>query len=232
MQHIHQFIDSEQHPDYEACTICGSFHSKSPVDPNILYQDEYWSEKWGHSTPDDQCNNLTESESCGISKLDKVISLVPKGRNILEIGCFPGLIMGRLLELGYNCVGIEPCPEYNSYIGNRAKEALIQNGYFPQCTTAYTTAMFDTVLAIDIVEHIEDYKSFIKEVWRLLVPGGVFIMMSPIIYNGEYRDRDFFPQEHLWLFQYEYINWYLKTVFRSVKFDRWQTGHEIFICSK
>lgn len=42
---------------------------------------------------------------------------------------------------------------------------------------------FDLVVAIEVLEHVEEDARFVQEVWRVLRPGGVFVMTTP---NGDY----------------------------------------------
>ncbi len=44
-------------------------------------------------------------------------------------------------------------------------------------------ATFDCVVAVEVLEHVERDAEFVREVWRVLRPGGVFIMTTP---NGDY----------------------------------------------
>ena len=59
---------------------------------------------------------------------------------------------------------------------------------------AYTDNYFDRVFSISVIEHIGDNgdSEVMKEIWRVLKPGGLFIFTVPVkkIYEIEYRDKD------------------------------------------
>ena len=229
--HQHQFTPSE-HEGYEACT-CGTYHSTRLLHREELYEDNYWN-GGTRSLMKDQVYNLTETESCGISKVDKIMRYLPVKGDTLEIGCAPGELMRRLLEKGHYVVGIEPdiknIPGIKKIAGFTSE---IIHGYFPDCMVGKAGFIFDYVIAMDVLEHVEDYKGFIHAAWSLLRPKGRFIFMSPVIYDdGLYRERDMVPLEHAWIFSQEYLRDYLGEKFSEVIFDRWIVGHEIIVCIK
>ncbi|HTD53281.1 MAG TPA: methyltransferase domain-containing protein [Thermoanaerobaculia bacterium] len=45
------------------------------------------------------------------------------------------------------------------------------------------TETFDAVVAVEVLEHVEDDESFVREVHRVLKPGGTFLMTTP---NGDF----------------------------------------------
>jgi SAM-dependent methyltransferase len=45
---------------------------------------------------------------------------------------------------------------------------------------------FDLVVSVEVLEHVEDDESFVAEVWRVLKPGGKFLMTTP---NGDFVEN-------------------------------------------
>jgi 2-polyprenyl-3-methyl-5-hydroxy-6-metoxy-1,4-benzoquinol methylase len=238
--HQHTFEKSTQYPNYEVCTECGTFHSTALLPPDDVYvNSNYWDTgdgTTGRSTIEQQSENLSCTDDCGISKIDRVLQFVPKrGKNILEIGASPGKLMQRLVDLNWEVFGIEPRQEYCQYLTKLAPEAKVVKGYFPQVTESSAPNVFACVVAMDIAEHIDDHHSFFNEIHRLLIPNGTAIIMSPIIMNqdGFLRQRDMdFPSEHAWIWTERYLDEYLKSIFSSVEFRNWIVGHTIVICKK
>lgn len=230
--HQHIFTPSDK-KDYEVCQECGSYHSIAQESPESIYGGDYWNPENGRSTLEEQIGNLIETETCGISKVDKILQFVPECKTVLEIACAPGVLLNKLSELGYEAWGVEPNEGYIGFITDQAKKANVVLGYFPQCFKNSVSEIFDCIIGMDIFEHIDDYDTFIKSVRRLLTPGGTAIFMSPIILeDGLYRERDFKPDEHCWIFTKKFLDPYLKGLFSSVLWDRWQDGHELFIVTK
>jgi 2-polyprenyl-3-methyl-5-hydroxy-6-metoxy-1,4-benzoquinol methylase len=235
--HTHIFRQSK-FKDYEICEDCGSYHSIAQVDPKEIYEiKNYWGDGTGRSTLDQQISNMTCTDECGISKVDRIMQFVPMGGRVaMEIACAPGEILRRLLNYGYfEVIGIEPSEKYIEYICNHAKGAVVAKGYYPQIIRADMSNVYDVIIGSDVMEHIEDYDSFFRTTQRVLVSGGKAIFMSPIILNedGLYRTRDFeHPDEHCWVHTQKFLEPYLKEMFSEVKFTRWIVGHEMIILTK
>lgn len=228
--HIHTFIPSDK-KDYEICTECGSYHSTAQVSPEVLYvETPYWGDGTGRSTLEQQVENFNCIDDCGISKADRIMQFVPKGKTVVEIAAAPGELLRRLSEFGYEEVyGIEPSMRYVDFIARQAPKAMVINGFFPQVFSEYAENVFDCIIGVDVMEHTDDYDFFFKSVYRLLNPGGTAVIMSPIILNedGLYRQRDFdFPDQHCWVHTQKGLQPYLEETFSSVNFFRWIVGHE------
>lgn len=228
--HQHTFEKSKFKEGYEFCPECGTHHSIAQVPPKQLYENDYWEHSTGHSTFDEQKFNLTESLSCGISKVDKVMQYIPRRKVVLEIGCSPGSLLRKLSENGYACYGVEPDFKYVEPILKEAPFSQVINGYFPDVFPEPNQSLFDYVIAMDVLEHCDDYDSFVKTVHRILVPGGTAIFMIPLI--DECRSVDFLPSEHCWIFSKSFLKEYLGSIFSDVKFDIWQEGHSMIIVNK
>lgn len=231
--HQHTFEKSSIE-NYEVCSDCGTYHSLCPESPEKLYQqDEYWNGTT-RNTLDHQYINQMETETCGISKADFIMQFVPRGEYALEIGCCPGRVLQLLEDAGYSGVyGIEPADKYIPFILGKAQKSNILCGFFPDVTKDCPDAAFDCIIASDVYEHSLDFHAFTQEVFRLLRRGGKFIVMSPVIYeDGLFRERDFVAIEHIHIFSKKFLDPYLRETFFDVQWERWITGHEIFIVTK
>ncbi|MBD3886249.1 methyltransferase domain-containing protein [Phormidium tenue FACHB-886] len=73
---------------------------------------------------------------------------------------------------------------------------------------------YDTVLAIDVIEHLEYPRVFLEDVKKLLNPSGLLILSVPIAFGFEYRRKiykqctrcwggltDYWPMTHCWLLE-------------------------------
>lgn len=234
--HIHTFIPSDK-KDYEICTECGSYHSTNQTDPDELYvTNPYWDYDFHRSKIEEQVLNLQTLDEAPISKIDSVLQYIPdakEGMKALEIACSPGTLLNRLSEKGYEAYGIEPSIRYIDFIKSQAPNAQVILGYFPQCISPTAENVFDVIVGCDIYEHIENGDTFIRSIHRLLKPGGVCVLMSPIIrHDGKFRERDMIPAEHAWIYTQKYLEPYLKEIFTKVEFGIWILGHEEIILTK
>lgn len=234
MKHEHRLVKSAI-PYYDVCIDCGSYHSTAQIDPKIIYEDqEYWSYDNKRSKIEEQVLNLQCIDDCGISKVDRILQFIPNGEIAIEIGCAPGVLLSKLSEKRYDVFGIEPSTRYIDFILSQAPKAKIIHGYFPEATKGLVDGIFDCVVSMDVMEHVDDYEGFFKEAFRLLKDGGTMVTMSPIILSdGLYRKIDFeHPDEHAWIFTQKFLEPYLKEIFSEVKFTRWIVGHELLILKK
>ena len=53
----------------------------------------------------------------------------------------------------------------------------------------YADATFDVVTATEVIEHLEDYRQVLRDIYRVLKPGGVCILSTPNILNLNSRLR-------------------------------------------
>jgi len=105
---------------------------------------------------------------------DLVSKYVPAGGEVLEISCGEGKILARLKESGYKVRGTN----YSAY-PNTAPGVKIDFGVDINKGLPYDDASFECVILCDIIEHFPDHIAAIKEVSRVLKPGGYSIILTP-----------------------------------------------------
>ena len=54
----------------------------------------------------------------------------------------------------------------------------------------YQDSMFDIVTATEVIEHLEDFRAILREMYRVLKPGGICILSTPNILNINSRLRN------------------------------------------
>jgi len=102
-----------------------------------------------------------------------------KGDRVLDIGCQSGDLCHQLLQLGYEPYGIEIVKE----LINTAKARHPHIKYeFADCEKhiPFTDKFFDIVWAGDVIEHIRFTDVFVNEINRVLKPGGIFALSTPM----------------------------------------------------
>ena len=106
-------------------------------------------------------------------------------------------------ELGYSCSGIEPYEpaiEVAKELAAKYKVGInIEKGFAEDIPKGSST--FDLVIALSVLEHVEDVKTVFSEVMRILKPQGVFYFdtaSSLCLHQDEIRFFPFFswyPQQ-------------------------------------
>jgi len=99
-----------------------------------------------------------------------------KGLRILDIGCGAGILSEPLARLGAEMTGIDPAGENIAVARAHATDAGVTVDY--RATTAEDLAgageQFDVVLAMEVVEHVNDVPAFVSTCASLVKPGGLF----------------------------------------------------------
>jgi 2-polyprenyl-3-methyl-5-hydroxy-6-metoxy-1,4-benzoquinol methylase len=118
---------------------------------------------------------------------DHVFGLVRDfvGSRVLEVGSGIGTMTSRLVDVADVVVGIEP----NGNCATRLHEAMgthprftLRSCHFEECDAAELAShRFDSVLLINVLEHIADDVSALKTFEHIVVPGGRVIVFVPAL---------------------------------------------------
>jgi 2-polyprenyl-3-methyl-5-hydroxy-6-metoxy-1,4-benzoquinol methylase len=112
-------------------------------------------------------------------ELDYVNSLKP-GR-LLDVGCGLGFFISGVSE-GWERHGQEvskPCADHAAQYCSAFQGTLE--------AAAYPESYFDVVVSMSVVEHIPDPVPTIREMWRVLKPGGKLVLRTPNFDSGAAR---------------------------------------------
>jgi 2-polyprenyl-6-hydroxyphenyl methylase/3-demethylubiquinone-9 3-methyltransferase len=100
-----------------------------------------------------------------------------KGLRMLDIGCGAGILSEPLARLGATMVGADPSEENIAVASAHAEDNGVDVDY--RATTAEALAeaneKFDVVLAMEVVEHVNDVTEFVATCAAMVKPGGLMI---------------------------------------------------------
>jgi 2-polyprenyl-3-methyl-5-hydroxy-6-metoxy-1,4-benzoquinol methylase len=181
-----------------------------------------------HSTIHQQVGNVVEKNVLVKNALTKI-----EPKKVLEIACAPGILLGDLSE-EFKCTGIEIDERYKNDIQGLAKDSDLHFGFFPEITGNWESEQFSNIIALDVIEHIEDGKGFLEECHRLLVNGGRLIIQAPMILeDGIMDERMFHEIEHIWIYDIQHMKHMLvEAGFIPISVERWKVGHEQIVAEK
>jgi SAM-dependent methyltransferase len=97
-------------------------------------------------------------------------------RRVLDIGCGTGGVLAHLGEFG-KAYGIDPSPEASRYCHERGLPIALGSGM----DLPYRDQTFEAVLALDVIEHVDDDVRLLREARRVLRPGGVAVLTVPAL---------------------------------------------------
>jgi 2-polyprenyl-6-hydroxyphenyl methylase/3-demethylubiquinone-9 3-methyltransferase len=99
------------------------------------------------------------------------------GLTLLDIGCGAGLLSEPLARMGFTVTGIDPARNNVDVAKAHAEQAGVAVTY--RKVTAETLveeeALFDVVLAMEVVEHVPSVPEFVAAATSLVKPGGIFV---------------------------------------------------------
>jgi 2-polyprenyl-6-hydroxyphenyl methylase/3-demethylubiquinone-9 3-methyltransferase len=102
------------------------------------------------------------------------------GLSVLDIGCGGGLVCEPLARLGARVTGIDPSAENIATASSHAASQGLAIDYRPVRVEDLVTegASFDTVLCLEVVEHVPDVAAFVATCGRLVRPGGLMLLST------------------------------------------------------
>jgi SAM-dependent methyltransferase len=141
------------------------------------------------------------------------------GKRVLDVGCAGGYLARILAERGYAVVGIERPGGYSDHVpqGIELIEADLDQG-LPRLQ-----GRFSYVICGDILEHLHDPASLLRQISPILEPDGLLIASLPNSGNLYFRLvvlAGRFPQEDKGLFDRTHLHFYV-----------WKGWRELFAAS-
>lgn len=138
------------------------------------------------------------------------------GKNILDIGCGDGQflhLLGKYIK-NIKLTGVD----ISSIALNKAKKKYSNINFFKSSSTKipFPNNSFDTILLVEVIEHLIDIDSTLKEISRLLKPNGyVFItttdfnLLKKIRISSFVWDKYFYPNN-------PHIRFFTKNTLREI----------------
>jgi SAM-dependent methyltransferase len=107
------------------------------------------------------------------------------GGSALDVGCGVGQVVGRLTQAGFEAWGVDVSEPSIARARKFSERCLLYDG----TTLPFPDARFDSVGALNVLEHVEQPEAFIKELVRVTKPGGKIVISSPNFYRvAGFRD--------------------------------------------
>ncbi|MCJ2060838.1 class I SAM-dependent methyltransferase [Methylobacterium sp. J-048] len=107
------------------------------------------------------------------------------GKRILDIGCGPGTLAKRLTEDGAAVTGIDP----GTAALAKARDAVPAARFEVASAEAlpFPAASFDGAVMFNALHHMPDPAAALAEAARVLVPGGILVVVEPLA-KGSFFD--------------------------------------------
>jgi len=139
--------------------------------------DFYSDEELKHFGYDDYFSDKDNIQLNFSGRLKQIEKLHPKGK-LLDIGCAAGFFIDLARNQGWDVKGIDLSKEAIEFGKKKlkldVKETILRKAGFKD-------GSFDVVTQFDVIEHLPDPKSEIKEMGRVLKKGGLLVLTTPNI---------------------------------------------------
>jgi 2-polyprenyl-3-methyl-5-hydroxy-6-metoxy-1,4-benzoquinol methylase len=107
--------------------------------------------------------------------LDRIARLHAPGR-LLDIGCGPGLFVDVADQGGWDAWGVDLNESAVKWARENVSEQVHVGTVADLCGESES---FACITMLDVIEHLADPRAELQEVWRILEPGGVLVVVTP-----------------------------------------------------
>jgi 2-polyprenyl-3-methyl-5-hydroxy-6-metoxy-1,4-benzoquinol methylase len=127
-----------------------------------------------------QDSQRLEKEALQVKDYEKTRAFLhedyPEKGKLIEVGSGLGYLLNFFKQDGGNVLGLEPnvgmCRYAESEFGIEIIPTILEKAELEHRSA-------DAVLMMHVIEHVSDPYSTLKEVYRILKPGGIFVMETP-----------------------------------------------------
>jgi len=127
-------------------------------------------------------------KSINLKNKSKMATLALKPGRILDIGCGVGDFLHVMETQGWETFGIEPSEEAKAIAKKRTKAQV----YVPEQIEELANESFDLITMWHVLEHVDDLKTEIAHLQRLLKKGGRLVLALP---NFKSYDATFYKEK-------------------------------------
>ena len=102
-----------------------------------------------------------------------------RGKVVLDAGCGEGYGAHYLAQHAKRMVGVDVSGEAVGHAQARYRRPNLHYAEMDCAWPSFADASFDVVCSFEVIEHLSDMGQFVREVRRILKPGGVFYVSTP-----------------------------------------------------
>tara|TARA_B100001057_G_scaffold248965_2_gene249207 strand:+ start:38972 stop:39745 length:774 start_codon:yes stop_codon:yes gene_type:complete len=100
--------------------------------------------------------------------------------DVLELGCGEGRGIDIIMKKSKSYTAIDKISVMTEKLSQKYPNGKFISSSFPPVSDIKDNS-FDTILSFQVIEHIKNDKLFMKEIYRILKPGGIALLSTPNI---------------------------------------------------
>lgn len=111
----------------------------------------------------------------------KVCEKIPVSGFLLDLGAGEGALSARLVDLGYGVMSVDK--DEGSFKCKQAKFVHIDFDDPDEMANFVTEHenVFDAALGVEVIEHVQDQWQYVRQLMRMVKPGGMILITTPNI---------------------------------------------------
>ncbi len=200
------------------CRDCGViWHEKVVDDLREYYESEEYRISLEGSSEEENFYALHDKET--LDKFKYTGTDIFRGKSIADIGCGCGAFLDFLKGVAKDIIAIEPSESYRTIM----KEKNFHTYMYVKDAKEDWKNKIEIITSFDVIEHVDEPKEFMLDIFELLKEGGRAIIGTPtdapILRNllGEiFEKKLLFSTQHIWVFSEEN----LKLIAKEVGFEK------------
>src|SRR4051812_14451880 len=114
-----------------------------------------------------------EEESGRRRTARRLLALVPAGGRLLDVGCGHGLLLDEARAAGFAVEGLELSRAAAGYARSALGLAVREE------TLDEAAGVYDAIVMVDVIEHLDDPVAALDRALALLAPGGTLVVVTP-----------------------------------------------------
>ncbi len=113
-----------------------------------------------------------------------ILSPVRHTPTILDLGCGAGSLVGAFRHDGYDAYGCDyidhkGSSDFTHDVQHRLDVGVLRAIEVPHYRLPFEDATFDYIFSMQVLEHVNDYDATLREIRRILKPGGLSLHIFP-----------------------------------------------------
>jgi ubiquinone/menaquinone biosynthesis C-methylase UbiE len=153
-----------------------------------------WNDMYATETEDLQEHNFRRRRDFTV---DYILSAARPDACILDLGCGTGPVVSELRRHGRQCIGVDYASDMLGYAKARLRSMSLDDSNLLQGDSLripFRSATFDIVICLGVISFVEDKEAMLKEIRRILKPGGTFIISFRNKFNPVFSDPIIFSK--------------------------------------
>jgi ubiquinone/menaquinone biosynthesis C-methylase UbiE len=148
----------------------------------------WWNELYAREVRTPEAHFFRQRRDTVLALLDQ---RVPKDHPVLDLGCGAGPVLEALRRAGWPCTGLDGAPDMLGQARERLAAAGLASDdlHLGDCrATPFAAGRFEAVLCLGVISYVEDYEPVLREIHRVLRPGGLAVVSCRNAANPVYSD--------------------------------------------